>query len=392
MHRYPDMKTIFRLLLIFLICHNFGWATELSPRWYSKGTDNRIIINIEMFLSSTCTHCQKADAFFHDLESKHPDFHVQRFYINQDKNALTRFYQILNEQQMDDFGVPSIYFCNSRWVGFSSAETTGKDLLNALNYCKQQIEKNGKLTQATEETLRHLANANQFITGLVEKPSRLYFTTTIAFMDSFSPCAFFCLAGFLAFLFIETQKKNQIIAGSLFIFSVAIIHYFQQAYPNAFFELLPWLRIPAALSGLITLYFVIQYFKNRFSQALYFSLAFFLGLLVTIYQQTCVMNWSTVFQQWLTDQHLNNGQASMYQLLYQGVYILPLILILLVYFALLKTKRFAALKPKFANMGLLFLIAIAGSLIAYPFVLSYLGLSMVTLFILMVCGYFLKLT
>lgn len=104
------------------------------------------------------------------------------------------------------------------------------------------------------------------------------------------------------------------------------------------------------------------------------------------------MNWSTVFQQWLTDQHLNNGQASMYQLLYQGVYILPLILILLVYFALLKTKRFAALKPKFANMGLLFLIAIAGSLIAYPFVMSYLGLSMVTLFILMVCGYFLKLT
>ncbi|WP_273199408.1 hypothetical protein [Legionella steelei] len=386
------MKTVFRLILIFLIFQAPAWATELSPTWYSKSTDNQVVINIEMFLSSTCPHCQNADAFFRDLEAKNPDLHVQRYYINQDKNALGRFYQLLSAQQMDDFAVPSIYFCNSRWVGFTSAETTGKDLLQGINYCKQQIQKKGKLTQTTVDALRHLANANRFITGLVEKPSRLQFTTTIAFMDSFSPCAFFCFAGFLAFLFIETQKKKQIIAGFLFIFSVAIVHYFQQAYPNVFFELLPWLRIPAALLGALTIYFVIHYLKKQSSSVLYFLLAFLLGLITTIYQQTCVMNWATIFQQWLNDQHLTGSQTSLYQLLYQGIYILPLILILFIYLVLLKVERFAALRTKFINIGLLFLIAIAVSLIAYPFILPYFGVSMVTLFILAVCGYFLNLT
>lgn len=240
--------------------------------------------------------------------------------------------------------------------------------------------------------LRHLANANQFITGLVEKPSRMRFTITLAFMDSFSPCAFFCFAGFLAFLLIEAQKKKQLIASLLFIFSVATVHYFQQVYTNAFFELLPWLRIPAALLGIVTLYFVLQYLKKQASGTLYFSLAFLLGLITTIYQQTCVMNWSTIFEQWLNDQQLTNWQTNMYQLLYQGVYLLPLIVILLVYLLLLKTARFAALSPKLANIGLLFLIAIAVSLIAYPYVLSYFAISLATLLILMICGYFLKLT
>lgn len=386
------MKIVFRLLLTLLIFNAPVWATELSTNWYSKSPDNKVVINIELFLSTTCPHCHKADAFFRDIESKHPDFHIQRYYINQDKNALGRFYQLLSEQQMDDFSVPSIYFCNSRWVGFTSAETTGKDLLHAINHCKQQIEKKGTLTPATVNALRHLANANQFITGLVEKPSRMRFTITLAFMDSFSPCAFFCFAGFLAFLLIEAQKKKQLIASLLFIFSVATVHYFQQVYTNAFFELLPWLRIPAALLGIVTLYFVLQYLKKQASGTLYFSLAFLLGLITTIYQQTCVMNWSTIFEQWLNDQQLTNWQTNMYQLLYQGVYLLPLIVILLVYLLLLKTARFAALSPKLANIGLLFLIAIAVSLIAYPYVLSYFAISLATLLILMICGYFLKLT
>ncbi|QMT60800.1 thioredoxin family protein [Legionella sp. PC997] len=385
------MKIAFKLLIMLFIVCATGWAAQPLPTWYSI-TDHKAIIKVEMFLSTTCPHCQKADAFFHEMEKKYPDLQVQRYYINQDKDSLGRFYQLLSAQQMDDFAVPSIFFCNSRWVGFASADTTGKDLLQAINYCKKQIEHKGELTIETVNTLRHLANANRFITGIVEKPSRLQFTTTIALMDSFAPCAFFCFAGFLAFLLIETQRKSQITAAFLFASSVAIVHYFQQVYPSAFFELLPWMRIPAVLLGLMTIYFVRQYYKKQYPKTLYFVLAFFLGLITTIYQQTCVMNWSTIFEQWLNDQHLPSGQASMYQLLYQGVYILPLLLILLIYFLLCRIKRFAASRTRLATIGLLFLLAIAVSLVVYPFVLSNLGISIVLLFILMIIGNFLNLT
>lgn len=386
------MKTLLRLLFVFFIICAHASAADLSPAWYSKSTDNKVILNVELFLSSTCPHCQKADAFFKEIEKKSPNLHVQRNFIDKDKNALVRFSQFLNAQQMDDFAVPSIYFCDSRWIGFDSAATTGKDLLNGIQYCQQQIQNKGSLTKTTVSTLRHLANANQFTTGMIEQPSALRYTLTIALMDSFNPCSFFCFSGFLAFLLIAEQRKKQIIASLLFISSILFVHYVQQVFTGIYFELLPWIRIPAVFIGLATLYFVRQYYKKQSNDTLYFLLAFFLGLITIIYQQTCVMNWSIIFEQWINNQQLLNWQAGFYQLLYQGMYILPLIVILCIYLGLLKIKRFAALKNKFTSIGLLLLIAIALCLIVYPALLSYFMISLFILLILVVCGFFINLT
>ncbi|VEB36643.1 Uncharacterised protein [Legionella sainthelensi] len=386
------MKTLFRLLFAFFMIYAHVSAADLSPSWYSKNADNKVVINVEMFLSSTCSHCQKADAFFSELEQNSPYLHIQRNFINQDKDALIRYSQLLNAQQIDDFAVPSIYFCDSRWVGFDSASTTGKDLLAAIQYCKHQIESKGSLTKTTVNTLRHWANANRFNSGMIEKPSALRYTLTIALMDSFNPCAYFCFAGFLAFLLIAEKRKNKIIASLFFIASVALVHYFQQVYTSDYFAFLPWLRLPAALLGLGTIYFVIQHYKKQSNDVLYCSLAFFSGLITTIYQQTCVMNWSTIFEQWINNQHFSNWQINLYQLIYQGMYILPLIAILFIYLALLKLKRFAVLKTRLASMGLLFLIVIALCFIIYPFMLSHFTFSLLILFILAVCSFLINLT
>lgn len=364
----------------------------MPSAWYSKSPDGKVTINVELFLSSTCPHCQKADAFFNEITTRHPDIHIQRYFINQDKNALFRFNQLLTEQHMDDFSVPSIYICSSRWAGFATAETTGKDLLSAIKFCKKQIENKGKLTEVTVNTLRHLAMANQFSAGLIEKPSELNNIISIAFMDAFRPCAFFCFAGFIAFLLIEGQRQKQIIASLLFILSVAIVHYYQQVYPSSYFALIPWLRIPAALLGLMTIYFVVHYYKKQSSSILYFLLAFLLGLIITIYQQTCLMSLSTIFEQWLNNQHLAGWQEGVYQVIYQSMYIFPLILILFAYVSLFKMKHFVGLRTRLTNVGLLFLIAIAVILIVYPMIFSNLVLSLLTLLILVVCGFFLNLT
>lgn len=386
------MATVLRFFLIFFIVHTPIWASDALSTWYIKSADNKVVINIDMFLSSDCAHCHKVDEFFHDIEAASPGLHVTRYFINQDKKALFRFNQLLNDQQMEDFAVPSIYFCNSRWVGFSSAESTGKDLVDAINYCKQQIENKGTLTQDTVNTLRHWANANRYTSGLVEKPSLISYTITLGLIDSFSPCALFCVAGFFAFLLIEEDKKKQTIAGLLYISSVALVHYYQQVYTSSFFGLIPWLRIPAALLGLVTLYFVMRSYNNKSNGLLYFIVTFLLGLITTLYQQTCVMSLSAIFQQWLNNQSLPNGKVHLFQLLYQSMYILPLIVILCLFLAVFQTKRFASLKIRLVPVGLLVLIAIALCLILYPFALSNFVLSLLILLILGACGFFIKLT
>ena len=90
--------------------------------------------------------------------------------INENKSALIRFNQLLSEQNMSDFAVPSIFFCDSSWVGFAMQKQQEKIFLHAMNYCKQQIEKKENYTSVTVNVLRRWANANQFDSGMMENP------------------------------------------------------------------------------------------------------------------------------------------------------------------------------------------------------------------------------
>lgn len=385
------MNIWFKLILSYFLCSSL-WAVTPTDSWYLENKDKKITLNIELFLSSTCPHCHKADAFFNKIAIDTPSITIHRNIINQDKNALLRFNQLLSEQHLDDFAVPSIYFCDSRWVGFASEETTGKDLLRAINYCKQQIEKEGGLKPATINTLRQWANANKFDAGMVEIPSSWSYIATIALTDAVSPCSFFVFAGFLAIIWVSYEKRKQVIAACLFLVSIVLVHYFQQVYTSEFYQILPWLRIPSALIGGLGIYFFITLCKKQPQARLYYMMAFLLGLIIMLYQQTCIMNWSYIFQQWLNNQPFSVNKRSFVQLLYQVLYILPSLLILVSYQMLMKIKRVAAWQPRFFNIGLLFILLISFCLIIYPMVLSSFGISLIAFMLLALCGAFLNLT
>lgn len=384
------MQVMFRFLLVFFILTTQLWGNSLSSPWYTKNPDNQIVINVELFLSSTCPHCHKADLFFKGIEPVSPWLHVSRYTIDKDKNALIQFNKLLNDQQMSDFAIPSVFFCNSRWVGFATAETTGKDLLYALNYCKQQIEQKGELTAANVSVLRRWANANLFDSGMTEHPTVAKYLTVIALMDAYNPCALFCIGGFFALLFMQSERKGQIICGALFIVAVGIVHFIQQVYTSTFFEFLPWLRWPAAIIGLFTFYLARQYYRKKQHTFLFYALAFLLGLILQTYQQTCLMNWSYIFQQWLSNQHVSNTIATLYQLAYQMMYLVPLLLTLVLYVLLIKVKRLEHFKSRLQSLGLLYIMAVGLFLIIYPWVLSNLFMSLFVILCVTISGLFLS--
>lgn len=380
------MKLIFRWTLVFLLLSSPLWAIQSSSPWYSEEKGKGVVINVELYLSSTCPHCHKADEFFKEIETHYPWLHVERYTIDKDKKALERFSNLLTELNRYDFAVPSIFFCNSRWVGFATAKTTGKDLLNGIKYCKQEIEKNGKLTSATESVLNQWGNANLFDSSITGAPTANTFIFVVALIDAVSPCAFFTIAAFFAFLFMLDGRKFQLITGLIFILTVGVVHYFQQVYPNVFFELLPWLRVPAALTGLFAFYFTGQYHRKRSVQHLSIVLACLLALMVQLFQQTCLMNWSYVFEQWVHNQNISGARAGLYQFIYQMMYVLPLIILMGLYLVLIKVRFFEKFKPKLATIGLLYILAIAFLLIIYPYALSNLALSLFLIVLLSISG------
>ncbi|KTD30716.1 hypothetical protein Lmor_2823 [Legionella moravica] len=384
------MTTTLRIFFLFLaVCINLC-AADTPSVWYTSKGDKEVTINVELYLSTTCKYCHKADAFFTELQANTPWLHIQRYVINEDKNALTRFNQLLSEQNMYDFSVPSVFFCNSRWIGFASNQTTGKDLLRGLTYCKNEIEKKGTLSPVTVNVLKRWAHANLFDSSMIEKPSAAKYIGTIALMDAFNPCAFFCLAGFFALLFLQEERKNQFMAGILFILTVGGVHYFQQAHASTFFGLFPLLRVPAALTGLFTFYLAGQYYRKRSSAHLFFLLTFLLAFMIQSYQQTCIMNWSYIFGQWLYNQQLNNAQLIAYQLAYQGIYLLFLFITLVFYILLIRMEFLAKFRNQLKTIGLLYIMAIGLMLIIYPLALANLVLSLITVLVLFVCGWILS--
>ena len=366
------MLRLLRFALLVLIGMQAWAASATSYPWYSLNDNKKATINVELFLSTTCAHCHKADAFFREIEAKEPWLHVKRNYINENKEALILFNQLLTEQHYNDFAVPSIFFCNSRWVGFDSASTTGEDILKGLKYCRQQVEQKGDLTEAAQSTIKHWANANMFNSGITEQPSTLHYLLVVTLLDVTNPCALFGLAAFFAVLLIQYSRKNQWISGFLVILAIALVHILQQTQASVFFQLLAWARPAALVLGIVTLYIVFLYYKKQpLKPYLFFIWAFFFTVFVQSYQQTCIMNWSYVFQQWLHNQQLAVGQKLVMQLIYQILYIMPLIVLLWCYMMVQKVQRFTTCKPFLATFGLCLISIISFFLIIYPMAMAH---------------------
>jgi glutaredoxin len=380
------MLRIITILMLLLIKGSL-WADSAPPIWYSQSIDKTITLNIELYLSSTCPHCHKADAFFQRIVSQTPWIHVTRYIINEDKQALIRFNQMLEAQKMGDFSVPSFFFCNSRWIGFDSDETTGKDIMHALNYCRAQIKQHGRLTDATSEVLKHRANANVLVAGMTETPTALYYIVVVGLLDAYNPCALFSLMGFFAFLFLLPTRKQKLVVGLAYLLTIGSVHYMQQVAPNVYFELLSHLRIPAVVVGILGLCIASCYIRWKIACRSFLFIALLIAFMTHMYQQTCVMNWSYLFEQWLHHQHISAPKAALLQMAYQIMYFLPQVLTLILYLYLVTTKRFIRYENRLSIIGLLILVILSLLLLFSPELLSRFSLSLLILLFVALSGW-----
>ena len=97
-------------LLCFLWCafsFNTGWASPHTP------------VEVDIYVSSSCPHCQAAYHYFKEYQKTHPDIQFHFRWIDTSRTALRQFKKQLDTLHSIDFGVPSFFFCHTRWKGFS---------------------------------------------------------------------------------------------------------------------------------------------------------------------------------------------------------------------------------------------------------------------------------
>lgn len=303
-----------RILAFFLSCFvSLAWAADANSEWYKLDSNNQVILKVEMFLSSTCPHCQKADAYFKSIEPQNKWLEVNRHYIDKDKNALETFSQYLNQQNSTNFSVPAILFCNTRWVGFSEADNSGKAILQGLELCRRQIEKRGVLTANTISILDTMATTSMMEASLEEgtSASPQVLLPLMALIDALNPCA--SIMVMLLFAFLIVNKEQRLLTAVLFLLPVGLIHLIQQSQTVYFYSLLPWLRVPAIALGVALSAFVYYLYERRNLRVLVFlGISFFTALAAQVYQQGCWPNLSLIFKQWLEAQDYSNMKQHLF--------------------------------------------------------------------------------
>lgn len=332
---------------LFLINLSMGYAdSERTSEWFSKDSTG-ITLNVNLFLSSTCEHCHKADAFFQELEHQLPWVSVHRYIINDDKPALKFFYEQLQHVKSNNFSVPTWFFCDSRWSGFHSAQTTGIGIVRALNYCRQQIEKEGKLKPVAVKTLRQWSGTNSEDisfdmnkTGLT--PLERLVTTALA--EAISPCSLFCLFLFLGFLWTNSQSRlRQFAVGMTFIATLGLIRYFNFAASIQYQQVISHWAFASMFAGtLLLLYVLVNTYaslQERVGRYVgwFFPLIIITTSVVYVNQQDCNFSVGAVFQQWLQTQSLTTAAYYFYQFSYMSIYLFALFLVLI--FFVLVNKR-----------------------------------------------------
>lgn len=365
--------------LFFLLSLSMGSAHSEPAPWVS-GEFTSPVLHVELFLSSTCPHCHAADVFFSDLEKKEPWVVVHRYVVNENKAALQQFYERLHAEKSEDFSVPAFFFCDSHWVGFANAATTGTLLLKGLTYCRDHLMTEKKLSPSTVNVLRQWGVAGQFQQERYEAYTPYRFMLVTAWTDALSPCSFFCLAAFLAFLWLyPVSRWSGVGLGMVGLFSIGAIHFMQQVYVR----LIPGVNVYTALVGVCLLLVMVRFRKQALDarpHLFMFILAGFVFSTVEFHQQTCVFQPALLFHQWLVAHAVSPAMQWLYELSYQVIYLLPLAALLFVYWVFGQHSRLLLQAEKTRNAACCMLFFMGVIMIIHPAWLASVAMSLLVVF------------
>ena len=396
----PGSSFLTQLIMGFFLCVSISllYAKTAPIVWYQKEPSGQMAVHLDLFITSTCVHCQKADKFFRDIEKTIPWLRVHRYVINENKSALELFYAHIENDLPLNFSVPTMFFCGSRWTGFSDNNHTGKALLKALTYCHQKIVQQGELRPTTIATMHEWVAASQFHIENHGSRSHAFVIIMMAFTDLMNPASLFCFMAFLAFLWIcAPQKSLQIKVALVFLSSISAMHYIQQMQPTLYERILSSSQNVTLWVGLLLIFSLISMYRKRLTSMhlsskpwVYFMVV--LLVLVTSVNQRATngFNLSLVFDQWMLEQSMSQHMRLLWELTYQLIYLLPMMLLLFIYLLTSDRPCMHGFQATFKFAAYVILMSLGFLLVAYPYALGNFLLSILLFLGAIGLGFFLN--
>lgn len=334
---------------------------SMSP-WYRLDARGDVLVDLYFGWLSTCPHCQRARPFVDGLAAEKPWLVVHSLQLDGDNEANLRLLSGLAEgigEQIE--AVPAFLFGGRLMTGFDTAETTGAQLAAELDGYRAEVVA-ALQPRASPAASPSPPAANGFVTvpvlgrvavGSVSLP---VLTVVLAGLDAFNPCALSVLLFLLSVLVGTRSRARMALVGGTFVLVSGLAYFaFMAAWLNLFLLVgeLRLVTVAAGVAATIAALINIKdyvWFRRGISLMIPDSArprifgrlldlgestklsAMLAGTLVVAvavnaYEMLCTGGFPVVFTRILTLRELPTGTYYLYLLLYNVVYVVPLLLV-----------------------------------------------------------------
>lgn len=335
-------------------------AGAAEPAWTEPAADG-VQVHLYLFWSKSCPHCLEARPRLLDLAARNAWVRLQDFELSEHRGNVQRFVALAKQVGGEARAVPTLIYCGRMEVGLDSSDAGMAKLLGRLEACRMQ---HGTAADSGTASLR-LPLLDEVDPASLSLP---LLTVLIAGMDAFNPCAFFVLLFLLSLLVHQSDRRRMALIGGVFVaFSGLMYFAFMAAWLNLFLVLgsLPWVTGAAGLLALLMGAVNVKDFV-RFQQGISFSISdsgkatifqrsrrllsteslpailaatVVLAVSANFYELLCTAGFPMVFTRLLTLQGGGAAQHYLYLALYNVIYVLPLLAIVIAFVRIMGARK-----------------------------------------------------
>jgi hypothetical protein len=272
MRSHWDLRECYRLAqLVAAVCCSVltVGASAQAPAEHSRSE-----LVIEAFARKGCPHCSAAEAYLHALQRQRGELRVSHYDVVDDPAALDRLRMLALQAGLAQAAVPALYVRGRLFVGFDSAETTGKSI-------EAWIDQKGAPRTATPAAACEPSNASPCPEAPPERQYRMrvpllgeldvrtlglpLFTIMVGLLDGFNPCAMWVLLFLLSMLVnLKSRVRMALIAGTFVAVSGLAYFAFMSAWLN-FFLVVGFSRAVQVVLGVIAIAVSTVHIKDFFA-------------------------------------------------------------------------------------------------------------------------------
>jgi hypothetical protein len=401
----PSLRTPLLACLLNLIAFSLAAGSSGAP-WYGVADNGEMQVDLWFFWSEHCPHCQRARPLVEALPRSLPWLRLHSLALHGRPDHVERYRTLAGTVGREAKSVPAMLFCGNMLVGWGDDEQSLRHLRQALIRCHEALTAGRPaIAQGVESNpAADAAAPKRSLPLLGEIDGREWslplFTLALAVLDSFNPCAFFVLLFLLSLLIHAGSRARMLAVGGLFITASGLVYFLSMAaWLNLFFLIghLTWVTLAAGLLALtMGLLNVKDFFLPQRGPSLsiaesakprlfvrmrdligaeslpaMLAAAAALAVVANLYELLCTAGFPMVYTRTLTLSQLPASAHYLYLAFYNLIYILPLLVIMLLFVYTLGSRKLQAREGRILKLlsGLM-MTGLGGVLVFAPSLLD----------------------